>query len=59
MLKGVLVLGDALEVGIVEPVHHQALIQQLQRTLQVVVVLFDEGSDVELEFVWFAAVQQD
>lgn len=57
MSEIVLIFGDALEVGVVQPVHDQALIQQLQRTLQMIIVLLDERPDVELELVRLAAVQ--
>jgi hypothetical protein len=53
-----LVLGDCLQVGIVEPVHQQALIQQLQAFIQAVAIPLDQEADVDLKFVRAAALDK-
>ena len=57
-MGGLLVLGDCLQVGIVQPVHQEAFIQQIEALVEAIAILLDEGADVYFELVGFATFDE-
>jgi hypothetical protein len=56
--KVLLIFGDAFEIGIVEFVHNETLIEKLEGSFESIVILFYKRANVEFELIGFASVNE-